>query len=153
MSDTNTIPSFGAMLRNALAEAIIEEAGENFLEMCAQDIVFQFPFAPEGAVRELRGRDAMAAYLAKAGALIEFESMSAAITHEATDGETFILEFSCKGKGARTGGRYHQDYISVIRVRDGRIVHYRDYWNPLVLLNAVDGIEQLKSGFEAFLND
>jgi len=153
MSDTNTIPSFGAMLRGALGDAIIADAGDNFLQMCAEDIVFQFPFAPAGAVRELRGRDAMAAYLPKAGGLIDFESMSPALAHKSTDGETFVLEFSCRGKGAQTGERYDQDYISVVRVRNGRIAHYRDYWNPLVLLTAVGGIEHLKSGFEEFLDD
>ncbi|WP_299475818.1 nuclear transport factor 2 family protein [uncultured Roseibium sp.] len=153
MSDTNSIPSFGAMLRGALGDAIIARAGENFLEMCHEDIVFQFPFAPEGTVRELHGRDAMAAYLPKVGELIDFESMSPAIAHRSTDGVTFVLEFSCKGKGAKTGGRYDQDYISVIRLQNGRIVRYRDYWNPLVLLNAVGGLGRLKSGFEEFLDD
>ncbi|WP_171180866.1 nuclear transport factor 2 family protein [Ruegeria sp. HKCCD8929] len=151
MSDTNTIASFGAMLRSALGNAIIAEAGENFLDMCAEDIVFQFPFAPEGAVLELRGRDAMAAYLPKAGGLINFQSMSPAITHASKDDETFVLEFSCTGKGA--AGRYDQNYISVIQVKNGRIARYRDYWNPLVLLNAVGGVEPLRSGFEEFLDD
>ncbi|MEW2918410.1 nuclear transport factor 2 family protein [Ruegeria sp. ANG10] len=151
MSDTNTIPSFGAMLRDALGDAIIADAGENFLDMCDEDIVFEFPFSPEGSVRELRGRDAMAAYLPKAGGLISFESMSPAITHVARDGETFVLEFSCKGAGE--AGRYDQNYISVIEVKDGRITRYRDYWNPLVLLNAVGGIEVLKSKLEDFIDD
>ncbi|MET1413441.1 nuclear transport factor 2 family protein [Roseibium sp. HPY-6] len=153
MSDTNTIPSFGAMLRDALGDAIIAQAGENFLEMCHENIVFEFPFAPEGSVRALNGRNAMAAYLPKVGELIDFEAMSPAVTHRSADGVTFVLEFSCSGKGAKTGERYDQDYISIIKVQDGRIVHYRDYWNPLVLLNAVGGIERLKSGFEAFLDD
>ncbi len=151
MSDTNTIPSFGAMLRGALGDAIIADAGENFLDMCDEGIVFEFPFAPEGSVRELRGRDTMAAYLPKAGGLISFESMSPAVTHFAKDGETFVLEFSCKGKGE--AGRYDQNYISVIEVQNGRITRYRDYWNPLVLLNAVGGVEVLKSKLGDFIDD
>ncbi|WP_434054446.1 MAG: nuclear transport factor 2 family protein [Roseibium sp.] len=153
MSETNTIPSFGAMLRGALGDAIVAEAEENFLEMCDENIVFQFPFSPQGSVRELRGRDAMAAYLPKAGRLINFESMSKAVAHKAIDGETFVLEFSCKGTGAVTGERYDQDYISVIKIKNGHIVHYRDYWNPMVLLNAVGGIENLTSKLEEFLDD
>ncbi len=150
MSDTNTIPSFGAMLRGALGDAIIADAGESFLDMCDEGIVFEFPFAPEGSVRELRGRDTMAAYLPKAGGLISFESMSPAVTHVAKDGETFVLEFSCKGAGEV--GRYDQNYISVIEVKNGRITRYRDYWNPLVLLNAVGGVEVLKSKLGEFID-
>ncbi|MDP5220561.1 nuclear transport factor 2 family protein [Ruegeria sp. 2205SS24-7] len=150
MSDTNNIPSFGAMLRGALGDAIIADAGENFLDMCDEGIVFEFPFSPKGSVRELRGRDTMAAYLPKAGGLISFESMSPAVTHVAKDGETFVLEFSCKGKGE--AGRYDQNYISVIEVKNGRITRYRDYWNPLVLLNAVGGVEVLKSKLGDFID-
>ncbi len=144
MSDTNTIPSFGAMLRLALGEAITPDAGEEFLAMCAEDILFELPYAPEGAVRELRGRDALLAYLPKVGDLIAFESMSLHRVLAASDCETFTLEFSCKGAHPETGARYDQDYISVVQVQDGKIIHYRDYWNPLILLSAVGGPESLR---------
>ena len=153
MSQTDTIPSFGAMLRLALGDAVKAEAGEDFLAMCDDDIVFEFPYAPAGTVSEIRGRDALAAYLPKVGAMIAFESMSAPVTHASKDGETFTLEFSCKGSGTRTKERYDQDYISVVKVRDGRIVHYRDYWNPLILLQAVGGVETLKSELKEFIDD
>ncbi|MBO9436989.1 nuclear transport factor 2 family protein [Ruegeria sp. R13_0] len=151
MSDTNTIPSFGAMLRHALGDAITADAGENFLDMCDENIVFEFPFSPEGSVRTLRGRGVLANYLPKVGALIHFETMSPAITHASKDGETFVLEFSCTGAG--DAGRYDQSYISVIQIKNGRIVRFRDYWNPLVLLNAVGGIDVLKSKLGDFIND
>ena len=152
MSDAETIPSFGAMLRLALGDALAADAGEDFLAMCDDDIVFQFPYAPPGTVTEVRGKDRLAAYLPKVGALIAFESMGTPITHASRDDETFVLEFSCTGSGAQTGARYDQDYISVIRVRNGRIVHYRDYWNPLILLEAAGGTETLTSNFQEFID-
>ena len=152
MSDAQTIPSFGAMLRLALGDALAADAGEDFLAMCDDDIVFQFPYAPLGTVTEVRGKDRLAAYLPKVGALVAFESMGKPTTHASRDGETYVLEFSCKGSGAETGARYDQDYISVIRIRDGRIVHYRDYWNPLILLEAIGGIETLTSSFREFID-
>ncbi len=153
MSETNTIPSFGAMLRKALGDALVSDAGEDFLAMCAEDIVFQFPYAPMGTVTELRGRNTLAEYLPEIGAMITFESMNEPVTHPSKDGETFILEFSCRGSGTDTGARYDQQYISVIQLREGRIIHYRDYWNPLILLNAVGGVEVLKSHLEDFIHD
>lgn len=143
MSDQQTIPSFGAMLRAALGDAIAPCAGTDFLAMCADDIVFQFPYAPAGSVTEVRGKAKLAAYLAKVGTLIVFDVMEMPVTHASKDGETFVIEFSCKGRGVATGARYDQSYISVLRVCDGRIVQYRDYWNPLVLLSAVGGLDAL----------
>lgn len=150
MSDQQSIPSFGAMIRIALGDAISFDAETDFLAMCADDIVFQFPYAPAGAVTEVRGKTSLTAYLAKVGALISFDTMSMPVTHASTDGKTYILEFSCKGCGAKTGAKYDQNYISVIRVRDGKIVEYRDYWNPLVLLDAVGGLDALTSDFQEF---
>ncbi|MFN3211025.1 MAG: nuclear transport factor 2 family protein [Roseovarius sp.] len=152
MADTNVIPSFGAMLRLALGDAIVADAGEDFLAMCADDILFELPYAPEYAVRELRGRDALEAYLPKVGDLIAFESMSLVNVLRASDGESFTLEFTCKGAHPQTGARYDQDYISVVRVRNGKIIHYRDYWNPLVLLSAVGGSGNLKNALKEFHN-
>ena len=55
--------------------------------------------------------------------------------HPTPDG--FVLETSCEGVATHTGKPYNQQYISVITLRDGHIVHYRDYWNPLVVLEAM----------------
>jgi uncharacterized protein len=152
MSDQQTIPSFCAMLRVALGDAISFEAETDFLAMCAEDIVFQFPFAPAGSVTEVRGKNNLTAYLAKVGALIAFDAMATPVTHASTDGETFIVEFSCKGHGVKYGTSYDQNYISVIRVKGGQIIQYRDYWNPLVLLEAVGGIDALTSDFQEFIH-
>ncbi|MCW5312285.1 hypothetical protein IGA85_33285, partial [Pseudomonas aeruginosa] len=42
------------------------------------------------------------------------------------------------GDGVATvsGGKLAQDYISVLRTRDGQILLYRDFWNPLRHLEA-----------------
>ncbi|MDF5922088.1 nuclear transport factor 2 family protein [Pseudomonas aeruginosa] len=39
------------------------------------------------------------------------------------------------------GGKLAQDYISVLRTRDGQILLYRDFWNPLRHLEALGGVE------------
>lgn len=153
MSDQKPVSSFGAMLRAALGEVVSSRAGTGFLAMCSEDIVFQLPYAPAGLVREVRGKAQLAAYIQKVGELIAFDVMSMPVTHASVDGETFVLEFSCKGHGMLSGGDYDQDYISVIRVRGGEIVQYRDYWNPLILLGAVGGSAPLVAHFQEFTND
>jgi ketosteroid isomerase-like protein len=46
-----------------------------------------------------------------------------------------------------TGAPYNQLYISVVTLRDGRIAHYRDYWNPLVVLTALGGTEAAAAAY------
>lgn len=153
MSDTESIPSFGVMIRHALGDVIAPEAGDDFLSMCSEDIVFQFPYAPAGTVTEVRGLESLTQYLVAVGGLIAFDSLSEPTVHPSKDGQTFTVEFTCKGRNTSTQERYDQTYVSVIRCLDGKIVQYRDYWNPLILLNAFGGVEPLKASLTEFIND
>ncbi|MCG7625051.1 nuclear transport factor 2 family protein [Epibacterium sp. Ofav1-8] len=151
MDPDHPISSFGAMLRIAMGEALAEDAGDDVLAMCAEDIVFEFPYAPEGAVAYLRGKDRMRAYLARIGPLLDFDGLSHPVVHRVEGGACFILEFSCKGRGA--AGDYDQVYISVITLKEGRIRHYKDYWNPSFLLKPIGGAEVLRAHMQGFAAD
>jgi uncharacterized protein len=35
-----------------------------------------------------------------------------------------------------TGRRYEQDYVGLFKVKDGKIVYYSEYWNPVALTDA-----------------
>ena len=128
------IPSFSAMLRNALADALAPDA-TTFLDMLAEDGVMEFPFAPPGMTTRLEGRAALGAHLKMLGGIVAFEAMGAPVVHRASD--VFVLEFEGRGRGLKTGKPYAQSYVSVIRVEGGRITQYRDYWNPLVVLDTM----------------
>ncbi len=136
--EVESIPSFSNLLREALGAALRPDA-EGLLDMCDEQIVFEFPYAPAGAVSRLEGKTALADYLPKVGALIVFDDLRLLAVHRADEVGVFVVEFSCRGHGRDTGLPYAQIYISVIHVQDGLIVRYRDYWNPQVLLSAVGG--------------
>ncbi len=138
------IPSFSELLRQAMGPALKKDA-QNFLDMCAEDIVFEFPFAPPAAVHRLEGKDALADYLPRVADLVEIESMQLVASHEVHQNESYIIEFTCRGISRQNDARYDQDYISVIKLRDGLIIHYKDYWNPLVVLQTADTEEQLRA--------
>jgi uncharacterized protein YbjT (DUF2867 family)/ketosteroid isomerase-like protein len=135
---TSEIHSFSALLRTPLGSRL-DPSADTFLDMVADDAVMEFPYAPPGVVTRLAGREAIAEHLDNLGGMIEFDRMGAPVTHETNDPDVIVLEFEGHGRGVVTGEAYDQQYISVIRLRDGRIVHYRDYWNPLVVLRALKG--------------
>ena len=140
---TRKFDSFSGLLCGALGEHL--EPGEEIGDLFAENIVFEFPYAPEGLPRQLRGKVALIDHLARISPLLEFGEMTLHRVHPS--GDTVVLEFSCMGRGRRTGAPYHQRYISVVTLSDGRIVHYVDYWNPLVLLSALGGSEAARTAF------
>ncbi|PLZ01042.1 hypothetical protein CY652_18200 [Burkholderia sp. WAC0059] len=126
------------MLRRTLGEHL-EPGAETFVQMFAEDGVMEFPYAPPGVPQRVEGRQALAAHLEFLASVIEFGSVSDVARHETGETGVFILEFAGFGRGQETGEPYEQRYISVIRVRDGHIVHYRDYWNPIEVLRTLKG--------------
>ncbi|HEV7234231.1 MAG TPA: nuclear transport factor 2 family protein [Sphingorhabdus sp.] len=141
--------SLSGLLRRTIGDRLAPEA-DDFLAMCAEDIVWEFPFAPAGGVHRIEGKDAVAAYLPKVGGLINVSGGSLTAVHRTTDPDTTIIEFEITGSGAATGLPYDQRYICVFRTRDGRIVHFKDYWNPITLLSAVGGEQALAAALGGF---
>ena len=89
--------------------------------------------------KRVEGREALAAHIAFLAGRIEFLSVSDVVKHVTGDPEVFIIEFAGSGRAVATGEPFEQRYISVIRLRDGHIVHYRDYWNPIAVLRTMRG--------------
>ncbi|WP_411839039.1 nuclear transport factor 2 family protein [Paracoccus sp. ME4] len=129
--------SFSDLLRAALGDRLAP--AEGLVNLFAEDVVFEFPYAPEGLPRRLDGSAALGAHMARLGPLLSFGPMQLGDVHDA--GATVVFEFTCCGRGLVTGAPYDQHYVSVVTLRDGRIVRYRDFWNPLAVLTALGGAE------------
>ncbi len=146
-NESDPFSSFSGLLRAALGSLLVADA-ETFLDMVADDIVMEFPYAPPGGVGRLKGKEALVEYLPNAASLITIESMSEPVVYRTHHSDTVILEFTCKGHGTQTGNDYDQTYISVVTLADGYITRYRDYWNPLIVLQAMGGDDAIKAALQ-----
>ena len=135
--------SFSDLLRGALGGRL--NHASDLTGMFAEDVVFEFPYAPDGFPRRLEGLPALAVHLERLGPMLELGRFTLRSIYPSA--ETVTLEFSCDGRGIATGLPYDQDYISVVTLREGRIARYRDYWNPLVALSALGGAEAAAAGY------
>jgi uncharacterized protein len=141
---SGTFDTFGDLLKGAIGPALV--AADEFLDLFAEDVVFEFPYAPEGLAKRLDGRDRLAAHLVQLSPLLQFDRFDLGASYVC--GDTVVFEFTCEGRGVTTGVAYDQNYISVVTLRDGRITRYKDYWNPLVALAAL-GSTQVGAIFPA----
>lgn len=140
---TDKFDSFSDLLRGALGQRLAP--ADDMLGLFAEDVIFEFPFAPEGLPQRLNSRAALAGHMAKLGPLISFGAFVLKSVYPSD--ETVTFEFSCTGQGQQTGKPYDQDYVSVVTLGDGRITHYRDYWNPLVVLSALGGADAVGAAY------
>ena len=123
------------MLAAALAPHL-HPGAEHYLDLFADDAVFEFPFAPGGAVRRV-GRDDMAAYLRtfEGGVVFDELTLTGAYRDGGDGGDVaVVLEYDGRGHDQASGALYEQRYISVVHLAAGRITSFREYFNPLAVL-------------------
>jgi ketosteroid isomerase-like protein len=112
-------------------------AGEGvvFADLFAADGVLVYPFAAPGLPQELRGRDAIRAFFAGLGQSRELFTMAGvdAVTWQTDDPEVAVTQITHHGRSNVTGDPYRLTALGVIRVRDGMIVRYEDYMDPIAL--------------------
>ncbi len=86
MPPTSTLPGWFARAVEAL------QAGDTdgWMEIYVPDAVHEFPFAPEGAIRRLEGRDVVTAYMRQLPQRIRFGPLSDVRVREA--GDEVIIE-------------------------------------------------------------
>jgi ketosteroid isomerase-like protein len=144
MPQADPIPALTSMLQRTIGDRLVGRP-ETFLEMCSEEILFEFPYAPEDGVHELRGKEQLAEYLPNVPKMLIIRELVPTSVLWATDGEQVVVEFKADGEGRETGIPYLQSYISVIRIIGGRIVHYRDYWNPLAAIRSAGGVDAMRA--------
>jgi ketosteroid isomerase-like protein len=106
-----------------------------YLELFHDEIVFEFPFAPPGRPHRVEGKSALREYLDRYPGRIEFVRLRELVVHETTDPEVVVFEMGIDGRHKETGEPYEMGYVSVVTVHEGKILRYRDYWNPLAAVS------------------
>ncbi|MBF9133508.1 nuclear transport factor 2 family protein [Plantactinospora sp. S1510] len=118
-----------------------EMDADSFVELMAPDGYLEWPYRPPGVPARLQGRAEIHRHLTEAaGALIRFDEYRNVVVHETTDPEVVIVEYEAHGAVVPTGAPFQQMVIAVFRVRNGQILSYRDYINPLPLAEALASV-------------
>jgi uncharacterized protein len=105
-----------------------------WVDLWAEDGLMEFPFAPPGWPPRLDGKDAIAAYMRDYPDHIELQEIPDLLIHQTAAADTIVVEMRAVGRLVETGKPFDMTYIAVVTVQDGRFTSYRDYWNPLTIL-------------------
>lgn len=114
-------------------------------DMYAPDVVIEIPFAPPGIPQRSQGREELRARFKAAEGVLRWERTDNVLIHETADPEVVIVEYDIHGSLVASGRSIVSSYIMVVRVRDGLIVHSRDYGNPM-------GMEEYREELMSALN-
>lgn len=126
------------LLRNSL-DTFLSKDMKAWSELCADDVVAEFPFAPEGMQNRFEGKEALYAYLKDYPSFIDVKSLPTLKIYGTDDANVAIAEWSVSGVVIGNGNPYEMSYATFVTFRDGLIVNYREYWNPQAFQKAMSG--------------
>jgi uncharacterized protein len=135
-----------------LVRAMVAGEGVVFTDLFAPDGVLAYPFAPPGMPGELVGQEAIRGYfatLAVARGLFDMEGGVEAVIWETDDPEVVVTQITHQGGSRVTGEPYRLTALGVIRVREGKIIRYDDYMNPIALAQMLGRTSDLAAALTA----
>lgn len=108
---------------------------EEWIELWAEDGVLEFPFAPKERRRAYHGRAEILAYMKSAVGKFAIDGFERVKDYQMQDPEIAVIEAMIRGRTS-LGRPYNQSYVIFFETENGRLKHYREYWNPLVSIEA-----------------
>ncbi|MFD7924310.1 nuclear transport factor 2 family protein [Streptomyces sp. NPDC059740] len=123
-----------AEIAERLRAAMESKDKHAFVDEFAEDGVYELPFALEGAPSRFEGLETIRPLLTRdnpMSQLLDIRKVSVDV-HQSTDPDVMTVEFTVEGENSASGEPFSfPSSIGVVRVRDGKIVHYRDYPSSL----------------------
>lgn len=110
--------------------------GIDFFDIHAEDVVVEFIITVPDYPRRIVGREALAELYSDYSDSIVQSHGSDVYRYYDPEKSVVILEYTMHGTVVRTGAPYLNRFVSVITVRDRKIVHWRDYLDPLAVFAA-----------------
>jgi uncharacterized protein len=121
---SQTAELFRAGVERALAG---DHAG--YFALLADDVEFEFPFAPADRPRRVRGKDELRAYLAPLAGRYAGAELTSLTVYETDAPDTVVAEMTITYR-TPDGPSAPRPFVAVVRSAAGKVVSYRDYWAP-----------------------
>lgn len=125
-------------------DCLLNNNVDGWVNHWAEEGRIEFPFVPVGYVAKVEGKAAIAEYMSSLPAKFDFRRFDVLTAYSDASGQQAVVEFACEGTALETGRSYNQHYVALLTFDTvGRILVYRDFWNPLVAIEAFGGAQEL----------
>ena len=124
-----TVPTPAQVLEQR-REVLLKQDVDGFVELFAPDGVIELPFAGPGMPSRLAGQQAIRDFSHRMDASpLRIDDLEATALYHTDDPEVVIVELATRGTVTSTGRTFEATSIQVFRIRGGKIVLFRDYFN------------------------
>ncbi|MEU0532140.1 nuclear transport factor 2 family protein [Amycolatopsis tolypomycina] len=131
----------------ALSDGLTEGRWEELSALYAEDTVVEHPQAVPRPTRITGRATVHERFTGALAGTMRFKRRNV-VVHETTDPEVIVAEYDYDAESVQTGRTIPTANIQVLRVRDGLIVHSRDYHDYLRFAVVRDGVDHLVKAYE-----
>ena len=135
----------GKEIVSRFLKAFAKQDVQAMADILAEDIVFEMPFALPGLPDRVEGKrtvgEFLEQFLGKEHGMFTGWDIHNIRIYPCDDPDLFFTELDGQGVVTQSGYQYRQKYITMFRVSDGRINHWREYLNPLPLQEAIASLQ------------
>lgn len=115
---------------------LIGEDVQAWADLLAEDAVVEFPYASAiGLTDRFEGKAAIYNHMKDAVAQMQNLIFTNVREYPTSNPNILFAEVHGEAVIVATGRHYRQDYVMRLETKDGKIIHYREYWNPSVVLD------------------
>lgn len=119
---------------NRFYEAVEAQKFAVIREVFSPDAQQLIPYAPPGFPKRLEGAEAI--FQQFSGLTAYFGQMRFPRQIFVTEDPDFLFVKFQGNMEVKSGGKYENEYVGTFRLKDGKIVEYVEYFNPLVMAKA-----------------
>lgn len=115
---------------NGLAE------GEDYFDLLAGDVVFEYVITVPGYPRRVEGRRNIIDLYAGYDDYMNVRTADNLRVYRDTEASVAVLEYEVHGESVQTGHPYDNRFVSIVTVKDNKVTHWRDYLDPIAIFDA-----------------
>ena len=137
------IQNLGLELFNKLLKTFNQKA-EDVTALFDDDALIEYPYAAAMGVKPQLNKREYADHLNAILGQMPDIAFSNVRVYPIANSDSFWAEVHGEVVIPKTGKKYEQDYVMYFTVRDSKFSFYREYWNPVAVLQAFDGLENIQ---------
>ena len=111
--------------------------GEHFFDTFADDAVTEYVVTVPNYPKQVGSRAELMELYRGYGDVIRLEGSDDLRRYHDKDASVVVLEYAVHGRIVATGADYDNRFVSIIRIKDRKIVHWRDYLDSLAVVQAL----------------
>ncbi len=110
--------------------------GEDFFDLLAEDVVFEFVISVPGYPRRVEGRQSVIDLYGDYDSYMSVRCADNLRVYRDPVASVVILEYEVHGVAVQTGSPYDNRFASIVTVGGGKVTWWRDYLDPVAVFDA-----------------